>query len=152
MPFADLPAAVPAGQESRVDGRAAGGDRTAQELSRAECLRLLRTTGVGRLVYTDRALPAIIPVNFVITDDHVVVALRNGSRAAQAANGNVVAFEADRIDEETRTGWSVVVVGPGVAERVGTTDVLLRSWITGERDVRLLIALQRVTGRRLLSA
>ncbi|MCA1836649.1 MAG: pyridoxamine 5'-phosphate oxidase family protein, partial [Actinobacteria bacterium] len=33
---------------------------------RAECLRLLRTGSVGRIVFTEQALPAIQPVNFTI--------------------------------------------------------------------------------------
>ena len=35
-------------------------------LHRAECLRLLRTVEVGRIVYTEFALLAVQPVNFIL--------------------------------------------------------------------------------------
>ena len=37
-----------------------------QVLSPAECVELLATTPIGRVVFTDHALPAVQPVNFVL--------------------------------------------------------------------------------------
>ncbi len=42
-------------------------------LGRAECVALLRSAPVGRVVYTDQALPAIQPVTFVLDGDEAVV-------------------------------------------------------------------------------
>ncbi|HEV2634396.1 MAG TPA: pyridoxamine 5'-phosphate oxidase family protein, partial [Actinocrinis sp.] len=37
-------------------------------LSRAEALSLLETGEVGRVVYTRRALPAVLPVNYAVRE------------------------------------------------------------------------------------
>ncbi|MEU6806599.1 pyridoxamine 5'-phosphate oxidase family protein, partial [Streptomyces neyagawaensis] len=42
-------------------------------LDRQECLRLLAKVPVGRVVYTRRALPAVLPVNFALDSDDAVV-------------------------------------------------------------------------------
>ena len=41
-------------------------DPVLEELSRAECLRLLATATIGRISYTRQALPAMEPVNFAL--------------------------------------------------------------------------------------
>jgi nitroimidazol reductase NimA-like FMN-containing flavoprotein (pyridoxamine 5'-phosphate oxidase superfamily) len=96
----------------------------AHVLSREECLSLLATMPVGRLVFTDRALPAVVPVNFVLSGKHIV--LRTGATSSLAAGvrGSVVAFEVDRIDPAGHRGWSVTVVGR--AEHVTDPDWIAR--------------------------
>jgi hypothetical protein len=41
---------------------------TLEQLSRAECLRLVRQVPFGRIVYTRQALPAVELVNFTLDD------------------------------------------------------------------------------------
>jgi nitroimidazol reductase NimA-like FMN-containing flavoprotein (pyridoxamine 5'-phosphate oxidase superfamily) len=93
-------------------------------LSTDECIRLLSKVPVGRIVYTDRALPAVQPVNFVV--DGWSVAIRTAPRsrlATAAAAGTVVAFEVDEFtDEPDRTGWSVVAVGRAIRVLPVPTD------------------------------
>jgi nitroimidazol reductase NimA-like FMN-containing flavoprotein (pyridoxamine 5'-phosphate oxidase superfamily) len=86
-------------------------DRTHEALGQAECLRLLGTAGIGRLAYTEAALPAIRPVSFSVRGDDVLVPVRRESSLVAAMRGAVVAFEADDYDPGTRTGWAVTVVG-----------------------------------------
>ena len=43
----------------------------AQELERAEAMRLLASIGYGRVVFTLNALPAIRPVNHLVDDGRV---------------------------------------------------------------------------------
>jgi nitroimidazol reductase NimA-like FMN-containing flavoprotein (pyridoxamine 5'-phosphate oxidase superfamily) len=123
-------------------------------LSRTECLRLLASAKVGRVVYTEGALPAVTPVNFALDGTVVVFRTATGSRLARATQGAVVAFEVDRIDEDSQRGWSVVVTG--VAEPVGGTSELLRveqrglvSWAGVERSHYVRIVPAVVTGRRV---
>lgn len=78
---------------------------------RGGCLALLTSVPIGRVVYTDQALPAVTPVNFVLVGDEVTILTASGSALAAAVRGAVVAFQADRIDPATRTGWSVTIVG-----------------------------------------
>ncbi|WP_405010638.1 pyridoxamine 5'-phosphate oxidase family protein [Kitasatospora sp. NBC_01539] len=87
-------------------------DDPAARLGEDECRRLLATVPVGRVVYTERALPAVLPVAFeVAPDGRLLLALRAGCAAARALDGTVAAFQADLVDPVTRTGWSVLVHG-----------------------------------------
>ncbi len=125
-------------------------------LSHTECVRLLTRAQVGRVVLTERALPAVVPVTFAVLDDAVVMCTSAETRLAAAADGGVLAFEIDEIDLPSRTGWSVVVTG--VAELV--TDSLTRSrihgmvspWAPGHYDVLIRLPFTVVTGRRIVAA
>lgn len=108
-------------------------------LSAAECRALLTKTAIGRVVFTNRALPAIQPVNFFMDGDRLVIRTAAGSTLATAARDTTVAFEIDDFDVATRTGWSVVVVGrarvvtaPDARARLDALP--LRSWVPGRHD------------------
>jgi uncharacterized protein len=128
-------------------------ERTLVALSRRECLELLRTEQVGRVVFTERALPAIIPVTFAVLGDSIVLATRVGSRLARSARGGVLAFEVDRLDPATRTGWSVVVTAvPEYVEdpvQEGRIRTVLDPWVPGGHNLTLRLPLTVVTGRRI---
>lgn len=47
-------------------------------VDRVECLRLLRTVSVGRIVFTEHALPAIQPVNFTVEGGEVFIRTSGG--------------------------------------------------------------------------
>ena len=81
------------------------------ELERAECLHLLARGAVGRVAFTDGALPAVQPVAYHLDDEEVVFRTKNGSKLAAATRHAVVGFEVDDFDLEARTGWSVLGVG-----------------------------------------
>ena len=123
-----------------------------QTLDVAQCYELLATDTVGRIVYTDGAMPAITPVNYVLDGHHVVFRTAEGSRLARAVSGAVVAFEVDQLDRATRTGWSVVVTG--VAREIGegsdqgrNAALTLAPWAGGRRPLAFSIAPGVVTGR-----
>jgi nitroimidazol reductase NimA-like FMN-containing flavoprotein (pyridoxamine 5'-phosphate oxidase superfamily) len=81
------------------------------ELDEAVCRRLLASVPIGRLGYTEAALPRILPVHFTVRGDDVVIGSLNGSKVRSAARGDVVAFEADSYDPLTHEGWCVNVIG-----------------------------------------
>lgn len=123
-------------------------------LEREECLRLAASGTVGRVVFTEQALPAITPVAYALKDGSVFLKAREGSRLAHATNGSVVAFEVDEFDPELSRGWSVVFVGkaepvvePGRLQQLA--ELSLPGWATegGYRWVEVRIEL--VNGRRL---
>ena len=87
-------------------------DRLVKNLDQEECQHLLSTAIVGRLGFTDGALPAIEPVSFTIHHEEVVIPARLGSSLVSAVQGSVVAFQADSFRDDTRTGWTVTLVGP----------------------------------------
>src|SRR5690349_8214203 len=107
-----------AGGIRRTDGQ--DGDMTATRrmrvLDRAEALGLVATVSLGRIVFTQHALPAVRPVNHLVEAGNIIVRIHDdGALASLAAPadgpGVVVAYEADAIDPVTHLGWSVVVTG-----------------------------------------
>lgn len=125
-----------------------------EKLTETECLDLLRTQPIGRIVFTEHAMPAIRPVNFLLDSSDVII--RTAPDAwLRRLGGSIVAFEVDEIDVETRTGWSVVVLGK--AEVVTDIDALVRwsepshrPWAPGKRDRYLRVRAAEITGRRLV--
>ena len=69
-----------------------------QQLSREECLMLMASVPVGRIIYTRRALPAVELVNFALDYGDIVIRTDRNGKLAAAARGAVVAFEADQLD------------------------------------------------------
>ena len=86
-------------------------DRVLEVLEDVECRRLLRTARVGRLAFTDGALPAIVPVAFSLDEEGVLIPASEDNRVVAAVRGSVVALAVDTYDVGTRTGWGVTVVG-----------------------------------------
>jgi uncharacterized protein len=130
-------------------------ERSLVVLSRSECVELLAGAQVGRVVFTKRALPAVVPVTFEVRGDAVVMCTASDTRLASAATRGVLAFEADDIDPSTRTGWSVVITGVAelVDDPLGRARVrsVLRPWAPGRHDVFVRLPLTVVTGRRVLA-
>ncbi|MDH6622495.1 nitroimidazol reductase NimA-like FMN-containing flavoprotein (pyridoxamine 5'-phosphate oxidase superfamily) [Streptomyces sp. LBL] len=126
-----------------------------RELERQECLLLLATVPIGRIVHTRRALPAVLPVSFLLDgDDAVVLCTSAASELVRAVEGAVVAFEADEVDVAAHTGWSVVVTGPAMvvtdpAEHQRLARDGPRSWAPSPLEVFVRIEPALVTGREL---
>jgi len=125
-----------------------------EELSRADCLRLLATVTIGRISYTRQALPALEPVNFAVHDGAIVIRTDAGGKLAAATHRAVVAFQADDLDPVRRSGWSVTVVGrceevTGAGDLAVLDKIGLQSWAPGARDHFIRIEPGIVTGRRL---
>lgn len=123
-------------------------------MSRNECLTLMASVPVGRIIYTSRALPAVDLVHFALEEGDIVVGTDRGGKLAAAVRGAVVAFEADRLDPAGRAGWSVTAIGPcrevtdpGEIARLQTTGP--GSWAPGPRDHYLRISPVILTGRHL---
>ena len=123
-------------------------------LDRDTSLALLATVPVGQVVYSNRALPEILPVNFRLDGNAVVIRVSSGSTLARVADGTVLAFHADHIDQAARTGWSVTVIGRASevveeSEQIRIAALPLESWMGQGSDQFLRITTERVTGRQL---
>ena len=123
-------------------------------LDPTECRRLLVSVPIGRIVFTDQAMPAVQPVNFLVHNGAIIVRTGEGSKLAAASRDAVVAFEVDQIDPEYHTGWSVVVVGHAheVTDQAGRHELLglpLRPWASGVRDHVIRIPIEVIYGRRI---
>lgn len=134
----------------------ADGGRLVEVLDEAECRRLLAHAVIGRLAYTEGALPAIQPVHFTVHDRQVVIPTRVGSKVAAASMGAVVAFEVDEYDAASRTGWNVTVVGPSAvvsaAADVAALDRLgAASWAPADVPCYITIETTLLRGRRVIT-
>lgn len=127
-------------------------------LSPQECLRLLRShlVHVGRLGVTDvDGQPLIMPVNYFLDGDAVVIRIEPDSLLAQRALGRRVAFEVDHVDPAWQEGWSVLMQGIAhqVTEEVELARLRrlpLRPWAPGERPLYMRIVPRFITGRQIL--
>jgi hypothetical protein len=126
------------------------------ELDRSECLRLLAGQVIGRVVFTDSAMPAAQPVNYLLSGEEVLFRTADGSKLTAAVRKSVLGFQTDQIDTDTETGWSVLGIGqsyeitdPTRLELLGRT--LLNPWAPGQGVHTIAIPLTRLTGRILRS-
>lgn len=127
---------------------------SARTLTPAECRFLLGSKKVGRVVFTDRALPSALPVNYRLTKDGIVFRTDPSGRLARLLDGvgnAVLGFEVDDVDETVESGWSVLVVG--LAVRLPEQDVRqlendgLRAWGAEDASAFIRIPVDRVSGR-----
>jgi hypothetical protein len=124
-----------------------------KQLSRDECLKLMASVPVGRVIYTRRALPAVDLVNFALDQGDIVIRTDRGGQLA-AARGAVVAFEADCLDPAHHIGWSVTAIGPsrGVTDpgEIGRLqEIGLSSWAPDLPEHFIRISPVMLTGRHL---
>jgi nitroimidazol reductase NimA-like FMN-containing flavoprotein (pyridoxamine 5'-phosphate oxidase superfamily) len=148
----------------------AGDDMTAESaepvvelLDEAECQGLIGAGGVGRIGYTGRFGPTILPVNYVLHEGTILFRtgqhsplgedLRTGIEHAESK----VAFEIDETSAATREGWSVLVQGSAhlvdsEAERASIVQSGVEPWAGGEKELFVRVIPSRITGRRIRRA
>ncbi len=135
--------------------KATSGGGKIVELDRAESLELLTAKKVGRIGFLGDDGPAVLPMNYILADDHVVVRTAAFGVVARSALDQLVAFQVDDVDDFLEAGWSVLINGPATmlsdaqmqALRLGGSP---DPWAEGPRPLFLSIACNRVSGRRLL--
>ena len=138
-------------------GRSAAGFWTAMPLE--ECLGLLSTHHVGRLCVTENGFPVAFPVNYRIVpnvDGGAAIVIRTRAGSVLDQDTVPVGFEIDGVDEQSETGWSVVLRGTLHRADASTTPPWLHSWDprpwVGPRDSWLYITPVEITGRRLVAS
>ena len=128
------------------------------ELSEAQCRELLESGLVGRVAMCTPVGPHIVPINYAVVDDSVVLRTTPYSILGTQARGALLAFEVDQLDSERRRGWSVVARGR--AEAIIRADELNQirgawepdAWADGPRNLFLRLRWSELTGRRLGSS
>src|SRR5258708_15062141 len=89
-----------------------------EELDEAECLRLIAPGGIGRIAYSGRYGPTVLPVNYKLHQGAIVFRTAQDSPTDEDLRTGIadaeykVAFEIDEIDLAAREGWSVLIQGP----------------------------------------
>lgn len=82
-----------------------------QRLSRQDCLGLLASGGLGRLAFSERALPAIAAVHFAVDGEALVLRVEPGADWALSQRHAVVAFQTDFGDPFELGSWTVTALG-----------------------------------------
>lgn len=125
------------------------------ELPFEQCEKLLRAGVFGRMVLNRPTGPEIVPVNYSVVGDAVLVRTSPGSLLDRHAGGAALAFEVDHASYEQWHGWSVVARGRG--ERV-TADQLTEeerrlpgppAWVSRDEVSWIRLRWATLTGRRI---
>jgi hypothetical protein len=127
-------------------------DAWIEYLDTAECRMLLASHPVGRVAVLVHGAPEIFPVNHALVDGSVVFRTDDGTKLRALLENPRTCFEADGLDVERRTGWSVVV--KGIAREVTTAEELariehhdLRFWGIGPKSHLVAIDASEISGR-----
>lgn len=128
-------------------------DNGLEILERDECLELLASRPIARLGLSMQALPVVLPVNFVVSGDRIMIRTSAGSKLDAAMERAVVAVEVDDIDPIGHAGWSVLVRGtswvvddPEEIERASHLPV--RPWANDGADRWIAVSIDMISGRR----
>jgi hypothetical protein len=122
------------------------------QLDRRTCLALLTTQHVGRLII-DAATPIVRVVNYTAFEETIMFRSDPGPQIDAILDRPVV-FEADMVDDRTRSGWSVVVRGIARdhSEHLagfGQSGANVDPWAPGPKSRWIGIGINEVTGRLL---
>lgn len=122
------------------------------ELRPYDCWAMLADVQVGRVAWCRPEGPGVVPVNLAVLNGALWFRTTSESALVRECRGQRVAVEVDQIDLDTKSGWSVVVVG--VAEVVDPDDApqglhLMETWPAGERSAYVRVESLEVSGRRL---
>ncbi|GAA1914011.1 pyridoxamine 5'-phosphate oxidase family protein [Nocardioides marmoribigeumensis] len=126
-----------------------------RDLTPSDCLALLRAGSLGRVAVSTPDGPHIVPVNYSVFDDTVVVRTSSYSVLGTHARDAVVALEIDGWDPATRHGWSVVARGRATIESDPRTIRAIRDaapdapWAGGTRNLYLRLRTDRLSGRAI---
>ena len=125
------------------------------EMTLEECRERLVSGVVGRVAMATPVGPRIVPVAYAVHEDAVVFRTAPYSELSTYGWNTELAFEVDRLDDESRQGWSVVAVGR--ARVVDDPDEVTRiregwgprPWVPGTRNLFVKLPWRQLTGLRL---
>lgn len=131
-----------------------------EELTEQESLRLIAQAEIGRIGFSGRFGPVVLPVNFKVVDGAVVFRTEERGPLGEDLRTGIpdaeykVAFEIDDINAAEQSGWSVLIQGAAhlvddEAERATMAAAGISPWVGGERDLYVGIKPTRISGRRV---
>jgi nitroimidazol reductase NimA-like FMN-containing flavoprotein (pyridoxamine 5'-phosphate oxidase superfamily) len=117
-----------------------------------ECKKLLAQDVIGRVAVVVGATPTILPVNYALDGDDIVMRTMPGSRL-DIGQGHA-AFEVDSFDRSNQSGWSVLVTGHleevtwcQAKDMARLQALTVLPWAGGERNLWLRLRPGFITGR-----
>jgi nitroimidazol reductase NimA-like FMN-containing flavoprotein (pyridoxamine 5'-phosphate oxidase superfamily) len=125
---------------------------TSLELTRDECLRLLRAFTVGRVAVAPAVGSAlVVPVNYIV-DGEIIVFRSDLGEKLGLLHERPVSFQIDWIDPFHHTGWSVLVRGTAFRATGAEVEHLdLSPWAAGDKRHWVRVVPAEITGRRLVA-
>jgi nitroimidazol reductase NimA-like FMN-containing flavoprotein (pyridoxamine 5'-phosphate oxidase superfamily) len=132
-------------------------DATASKLAvmtQKESWALVKQAALGRLAFVMDGWPLVMPVNYLVDGDDVVMRSDPGRKLTAARQQVQATLEVDWVDRVHRSGWSVLVFGIATAvddpQEIARLDRRgLRSWAASERASWIRLLPVEITGRRL---
>lgn len=134
-----------------------GDERSFRALGDRECRDRLQQRSVARLAWQAADGPLVLPVTYVWHDGTAVFRTSPYGVISELIRPTDVALQIDALDEQHRSGWSVLVQGraeavaePADMAHLWTIDGLV-PWAPGVRNLFIRVTPRRITGRVLLS-
>ncbi len=116
-------------------------------LDASECRQLLAGRSVGRVGWLSGSGLQILPVNYSLVGDVIVFRTQTGSILSELQERMPVSFQVDDLDDETGTGWTVLVQGRSGASVAELPDGFPLPWAPGERQLIVGVAPEHYSGR-----
>ena len=125
------------------------------ELSLWRCQAVLRAGGVGRIAFSAPDGSHLVPVNYSVVDEAIIIRTASNSLLARHGGDRPVAFEVDHVDYIHQRACSVVARGEiAVVKDPGEMVQVHRlwepqPWADGDRSLLLKLPWTELTGRQL---
>jgi nitroimidazol reductase NimA-like FMN-containing flavoprotein (pyridoxamine 5'-phosphate oxidase superfamily) len=130
-----------------------GSERYFEAIGPRQCFDLIEAHHLGRIAWQAADRPQILPVTYALHEGSVYFRTLPEGILAELAQPTSVALEVDELDQQTRSGWSIVLHGrtSAVREPDELTDLwasdALVPWASGNRTLFIRIRPERVAGR-----
>ena len=130
--------------------------RQFRALDERHCKDLLSAHSVGRIAWQAADGLLVLPVTYVCVEDVLVFRTSPHGIISELIRPTDVALQIDGLDEQHRSGWSVLVQGraeavaePAEMVRLWSVDGLV-PWAPGVRNLFIRVSPRRITGRVLV--
>lgn len=128
-------------------------ERHFEAIGRQQCLELIESHHLGRIAWQAADLPMILPITYAMHQGSVYFRTLPDGLLAELAQPTSVALEVDELDQQTRSGWSIVLHGhssavlePDELAALWVSDSLV-PWASGNRTLFIRIRPDRIAGR-----
>ncbi|WP_285246216.1 pyridoxamine 5'-phosphate oxidase family protein [Pseudarthrobacter sp. efr-133-R2A-89] len=134
----------------------AGADSEIKELGVHDCWKLLHSTSVCRIAFTDGDSVENFPMNFVTTNGTLLMRT-GGATKLSSFDGKAVAVEADGMNQYGTIAWSVILKGHATVvsdaeETQEAMDAGLSPWQPGQKNTLVRVTPHDISGRRFVIA
>lgn len=118
-------------------------------LDEASCRQLLASHDVGRVAINGEPGPEVLPVTYALRGGDVLFRTAEGVKRIAAERGIAATFEADGVDADRRSAWSVVARGHLEIADDAELDDLPEPLAGGDRPHLVRFVVRELSGRRI---